>query len=93
MDSDELKNENTRKAIGVMTAWSTGDGTGMAVEEISALVEEQGVEALAALTAGLVNLSGVLLLLRERELAQSPAATLRDIGEYIASGPLNLPRE
>jgi hypothetical protein len=86
--ADDRQYENTRNAIGVMTGWATGTDTGLALEQVKAVVEDDGVEGLAKLTAGLINLCGLLLLLREKEKRQTPEDTLR----YIASGPLNTGR-
>ncbi len=87
MNRNELADENTRQALGVMTAWATGEGTGLAVEQIKAIIEEEGVKGLSRLTSGLVNLCGMLLVKREVETHETPDETLRS----LASGPLNRP--
>ena len=83
----EMQHENTRRGIGVMTAWTADvDGPRLAAEQLQALVRDDGLEGLVATAAGLINLCGLLLLLREREQGATPEATLQS----IAAGPINM---
>lgn len=74
-----MADENTRQALSVMTAWAGGAGPQSAVEQIKAIVDEEGVEGLAGLTSGLVNLCGMLLMQREAEVHESPTETLESV--------------
>lgn len=80
--TDSLNNDMTRAAIGVMTAWASA-GPALATETIHSTVQDReaqgAVDGTAELLAGLVNLCGLLLVLRDTEHDVSPVGTLREI--------------
>jgi hypothetical protein len=77
-----IHQESVPKAIEVMTAWLEA-GPGVPPEELLWQViranTEEGREAEAQMTMGLVTLAGSLLLLLEEATGRSPSAILHDI--------------
>jgi hypothetical protein len=80
--TDSLNNDMTRAAIAVMTAWASA-GPALATETIRNTVQDReaqgAMDVTAELLAGLVNLCGLLLVLRDAEHDVSPVGTLREI--------------
>lgn len=83
--------EHLRQAVGLLTAWHQsheGDMTYLAaaVNSYASDAEsiEDVVEVFSGLVAGLVSLSGGLLLELSRESGQTPADLLRVIGQRTA---------
>lgn len=67
------------RAIGALTAWlETDEDPVFLGEEIRRTVAE-GIEAEAALTIGLVNLAGLLLIRLEKATGHPPQETLQDL--------------
>ena len=82
--------ENTRTAIGVMTAWASDNDdepefTARYLASLTAggTVKDQ-VLTQAQIISGLVNLAGSLLVLRDAETGVPPQATLRELAQHIA---------
>ena len=82
--------ENVRRAVALLTAWSTSDGDmtmlGTIVDSYAsdATSIEEVVEILQGFVAGLVSLSGGLLMELSRMSDQSPAELLTAIGRRTA---------
>ncbi|MGH8974984.1 MAG: hypothetical protein ACRD0C_17500 [Acidimicrobiia bacterium] len=82
--------ENVRRAVALLTAWSASDGDmtmlGATVDSYAseATSIEEVVEILQGFVAGLVSLSGGLLLELSRMSDQTPAELLEIIGRRTA---------
>lgn len=82
--------ENVRRAVALLTAWSTSDGDmtmlGAVVDSYAsdATSIEEVVEILQGFVAGLVSLSGGLLMELIRVSDQTPAELLTVIGRRMA---------
>jgi hypothetical protein len=82
--------ENVRKAVALLTAWNASDGDMTVLGHIvnsyasEASSIEEVVTILEGLVAGLVSLSGGLLLELSRTSEMSPAELLEIIGRRTA---------
>ncbi len=77
-----LADDMTRTGIAVMTAWAS-DGPAFATDTIRSALQDCGpdgtVDRAAHIIGGLVNLCGLLLVMRQAEQGFTPAETLREI--------------
>ncbi len=79
------KNDNTRRAIDVMTEWATGDPADTTasgkrlMEYVSEAPDPDGVDGEMKLMSGLLNLCGVLPVRLEKETGKSMQWHLQDI--------------
>jgi hypothetical protein len=89
-DAPDVEWENVRRAVALLTAWTTSDGDmtmlGAIVDSYAsdATSVEEVVEILQGFVAGLVSLSGGLLMELSRMSDQPPAALLTVIGRRMA---------
>ncbi|CAA0120956.1 Uncharacterised protein [Mycolicibacterium vanbaalenii] len=85
------KNDNTRRAIDVMTEWATGnpDDTAASNQRVLAYVteaaDEGGADGEMKLLFGLLNLAGTLLVRLEAETGKSMQWHLQDIALKLGS--------
>ncbi|WP_301122174.1 hypothetical protein [Mycolicibacterium fortuitum] len=81
------KDDNTRRAIDVMTEWATGNPDDTAAsgerlkEYVSEPADENGVDGEMKLMYGLLNLAGILLVRLESETSKSMQWHLQDIAK------------
>jgi hypothetical protein len=89
-EAPDVQWENARRAVALLTAWTTSDGDmtmlGAIVDSYAsdATSVEEVVEILQGFVAGLVSLSGGLLMELSRMADQTPVELLAVIGRRMA---------
>ena len=90
-DAPDPQWENIRRAVALLTAWNTSEGDmsmlGATIDSYAseATTIEEVVEILQGFVAGLVSLSGALLVELGRMSEQTPAELLEIIGRRTAA--------
>lgn len=85
------KNDNTRRAIDVMTEWATGNPNDTAaanqrvLAHVTEAADEGGADGEMKLLMGLLNLAGTLLVRLEAETGKSMQWHLQDIALKLAN--------